>query len=458
MASGDWTPYEEPQQVTPLYSQPPAVGQTAIQRVTRRLIPYLFVLYVVCFLDRINVSFAALQMNADLKLTATQYGLGAGIFFVGYVLFQVPGNLIMSRIGARLWIGVIMIVWGLIAAGMTFIQGPRSLYACRVLLGFAEAGFFPGVILYLTHWFPAPDRARAVSLFMIAIPIAAIVGGPISGMILSLGGLWGVAGWRWLFVLEALPAVVLGVVNLRFLTNRPEEADWLEPAERDWLSRTLEEERERVRRQRNLTVTQALGHRAVWTLGLLYGLLIVAIYGLSLWLPLLLKEVSKGSNLLVGFLSAIPQLAAAVGLVVIGTRSDRTGERLMHIAVPALIGAAGLAMSAVFHSLPLVLVALSLAAMGTTSTCAPFWSLPNRFLAGNAAAAGIALINSIGNLSGFLGPYLLGYLRDRTHHYAAGFWLLAALLVGAAWLTLSLRRSMLLGSVSHAGKRSVAYR
>ena len=436
----------------------PVVGRNAVLKVTRRLIAYLFLLYVVCYLDRINVSFAALTMNADLKLSATQYGTGAGIFFLGYVLFQVPGNLIMSRVGARHWIGAIMIVWGFLAAGMALIQGPRSFYALRMVLGFAEAGFFPGIILFLTQWFPAEERARAVSRFMVAIPISAMIGGPISTALLSLGGIGGIAGWRWLFVLEGLPAVILGLVTLRFLTNRPEDAEWLEPAEKDWLAKKLREEREQIQRRRSLTVSQTLTHKAVWALGLLYALLIVGIYGLSLWMPQILKEVSRGSNFQVGLLSAVPQLFAAVGLVYVGNSSDRTGERFRHIALPALLGAAGLAMSAMVHSLPMMMIALTAAAVGATSVCAPFWSLPSRFLAGNAVAAGIALINSIGNLNGFLGPYLLGYLKDHSHSFAAGLWFLSACLGVATWLTLRLRRSLTLEYYASGGRFGETYR
>ncbi len=423
----------------------------AMSRVSRRLIPFIFLLYVVCYLDRINVSFAALQMNHDLGFSAEVYGLGAGIFFIGYVLFQVPANLIMARVGARRWIGGIMIVWGLVSGGMAFIHSAAGFYTLRVSLGFAEAGFFPGMILYLTYWFPAQERARAVARFMTAIPIAAIIGGPISGALLSLGGLGGLAGWRWLFILEAIPALLLGCVTLVSLTDGPEEAQWLSGEEREWLRQALARERNPSGQSVAIAFREILGRGAVWALGLLWFLLVVAGYGLSLWLPQILKDRSGASDQIVGWLSTIPQLVAATGMIYIGARSDRTGERFLHLAVPASVGALGLVGSAYFHSVPLLVVALSMATMGVIGVVGPFWSLPPLFLGSAAAAGAIALINSIGNSGGFAGPYLVGLIKNATQSYEGGLLVLAGLQFLGVLIALGLRWSQSRGDFGSGG-------
>jgi ACS family tartrate transporter-like MFS transporter len=404
---------------------------TAVSKVTRRLLPFLFVLYVVCFLDRVNLGFAALQMNRDLGFSPAVYGFGAGVFFLGYVLFEVPSNLVLARVGARRWIARIMITWGLIAAAMMFIRGPLSLYALRFLLGAAEAGFFPGMIYYLSRWYPAAERARAIARFMVAIPVSGIVGGPISGALLGLNGWLGLAGWQWLFLLEGLPAVLLGFVVLAFLTDGPEEATWLTPSEREWLSARLSAERNECERRHGLGVVQALTNGTVWQLGALILLSnAFGVYVLGLWLPQIVRSLGGMSDLAVGIVTAVPNLVAAVAMVLVGAHSDRSGERLLHIAAVATVAGVGFVASALLHSPPLVVVALSLAAAGAISSHGPFWTLPSRFLTGSAAAGGIALIVSIANLAGFAGPYIMGLLRGASGNFRSGL-----LSVGLATLT-----------------------
>jgi MFS transporter, ACS family, tartrate transporter len=404
---------------------------TALPKVTRRLLPFLFVLYVVCFLDRVNLGFAALQMNRDLGFSPAVYGFGAGIFFLGYVLFEVPSNLVLAHVGARRWIARIMITWGLIAAAMMFIRGPLSLYALRFLLGAAEAGFFPGMIYYLSRWYPAAERARAIARFMVAIPVSGIVGGPISGALLGLNGWLGLAGWQWLFLLEGLPAVLLGFVVLALLTDRPEEATWLTPSEREWLSARLSAERNECEQRHGLGVVQALTNGTVWQLGALILLSnAFGVYVLGLWLPQIVRSLGGMSDLAVGIVTAVPNLVAAVAMVLVGAHSDRSGERLLHIAVVATVAAVGFVASALLHSPPLVVVALSLAAAGAISSHGPFWTLPSRFLTGSAAAGGIALIVSIANLAGFAGPFIMGLLRGASGNFRSGL-----LSVGLATLT-----------------------
>jgi ACS family tartrate transporter-like MFS transporter len=409
-------------------------------RVTRRLIPFLFLLYVVAFLDRVNVGFAALQMKADLGFGDAVYGLGAGIFFLGYFAFEVPSNLILERVGPRWWIARIMITWGAISSCMMFVRGEAAFHTLRFLLGVAEAGFFPGIVLYLTYWFPAAERARAVALFMTATAMAGVIGGPLSGALLEMDGIAGLAGWQWLFLLEGLPAVALGFVVLAYLTDRPEHAEWLAPEDRSWLVARMAAERAAVERDHGSSLRRALLDRRVWSLALLYFALILGIYGVSLWLPQIVAGLAQMSELEVGLVTAIPYLVASVGMVLVGGHSDRTGERRWHIAGPALAGAAGFAASASLDEPALALAGLSLAALGIWSALGPFWTLPPAFLAGSAAAGGIALINSVGNLGGFVGPYALGLLKQSTGSFRAGLLMLALALLAVAALALRLPR------------------
>jgi MFS transporter, ACS family, tartrate transporter len=427
------------------------IERATLAKVTRRFLPFLFLLYIVCFLDRVNVGFAALKMNHDLGFSAAVYGFGAGVFFLGYALFEVPSNLILARVGARVWIARIMITWGLLAAAMMFVRGPLSFYGLRFLLGAAEAGFFPGIIYYLSRWFPAAERAKAVARFMVAIPLASVVGGPLSGALLSLRGHFGLAGWQWLFLLEGLPAVVLGFVVLAYLTDRPEEAAWLTPAERAWLSMRMSREHEECEQRHGLSVLQALSNGTVWQLGLL--ILLCASCGqyvLGLWLPQIVQGFSGLSDFMVGLVSAVPNLAAAVAMVMVGAHSDRSGERLLHIAASASVAAFGFLASAYLHSPVLIVLALSLAAAGLQSSHGPFWTLPSLFLSGRAAAGGIALINSLANLSGFVGPYVIGLLRGASGDFHSGLLLLALVPLAGATLALRLRGSPVLATVPAA--------
>ena len=326
---------------------------SAIGKASLRLIPFLFLAYMVNFLDRVNVGFAALAMNEDLGLTPEMFGFGAGIFFLGYIAFEVPSNVALYRFGARLWIARIMISWGLVAAAMAFIVGEMSFYALRLLLGVAEAGFFPGIILYLTFWFPREERARIVSMFMAAVPIATVIGGPLSGALLGMHGLGGIAGWRWLFVIEALPAILLGALALAVLPDRPRDASWLTPAEAEALEARLAVEAGEARRHGYEGLWQALTNPRVLLLGVTYFCLVIGLYGIGFWMPQVIKTFGL-SNLATGFLTAVPYLVAAIGMVLAGRHSDRTGERAWHVALPLLIGACAFAWSALAGALPVV--------------------------------------------------------------------------------------------------------
>jgi ACS family tartrate transporter-like MFS transporter len=412
-----------------------------LARVRRRLIPFLFVLYLVSYLDRVNVGFAALQMNTALNFSPTVYGFGAGIFFLSYVLFEIPSNLLLHRIGVRIWIARIMITWGVVSAATMFVRGATSFFVLRFLLGAAEAGFFPGIILYLTRWFPAAERARAVAWFMTATALAGVVGGPVSGALLTLHGSGGLAGWQWLFLLEGVPAVALGFAVLLWLPDRPRDARWLTADESRAIEAAIEAEQDGIRSTAHEALGPALMSGRVWLLASIYFTIVVSFYGISLWLPQIVQSFAHASDLRVGLLSAIPYVAAAAGMVIVASRSDRSGERGGYVAMSAIVGAAGFILAAWFDNGAASLAALSLAAFGVWSTLGPFWTFPPRFLIGPAAAGGIALINSVGNVGGFVGPYLLGYVRERTGSFASGLLVLAASLVMTAVLALLVRRA-----------------
>lgn len=401
------------------------VAARALGRVRRRLIPFLALMYLVAYLDRINVGFAALQMNAALGLSSQVFGIGAGMFFIGYFLFEVPSNLVLAKVGARVWIARIAVVWGLVSIGMMFVGGSRSFYVMRFLLGAAEAGFFPGIVLYFTYWFPAPERARAVAQFSMASMVAGIVGAPLSGLLLSLDGAGGLGGWQWLFLVEGIPAVVLGLVALVYLTDRPEVARWLPEDEKAWLVETLRRERDSSPRADAHTLRIGLLDRSVWGFAAVLFLVVTSGYGFSFFLPQIVKGFSGASDLAVGLWSALPFLAAAVAMVTVATHSDRTGERRWHVACSAWTAAIGLGWASIAASPLIAFLALVVAAMGLYSTTPPFWSMPTGFLRGAGAASGIALINSVGNLGGFTGPYLMGWLRDAVGDFHAGLRVLA---------------------------------
>lgn len=419
---------------------------TTLTKVTSRLVPFLIVCYFIAYLDRVNVGFAALTMNQDLGLSQTAYGFGAGIFFLAYFLFEVPSNLMLERFGARKWIARIMLSWGLLSGLMAFIPdigratglgSENTFYLIRVLLGVAEAGFFPGIIFYLTLWFPAEYRARIVGYFMAAIPLSTVIGAPISGYLLGLHGLGGLAGWQWLFVIEALPAIVLSVVVFFYLTDRPADAHWLEASERDWLAERLRLEQKQREAVREYTVGQALINPRVIGLSLVYFGAVATNYGLGFFLPQIVKAFGL-TTFMTTVVSALPYAVGTVAMVWWGRRSDRKTERRFHTAIPLFLAAAGIALSTVLDDPTLKMLAFCLAGFGIFSCLPVFWTLPTAFLSGAAAACGIAVINSIGNLAGFAGPFAMGWIKDHTGSYTGGLLLLAGLGVIAMGIVLSL--------------------
>jgi ACS family tartrate transporter-like MFS transporter len=417
---------------------PEDLRRTVVARVSRRLIPFLLLLYVLNFLDRVNVGFAALEMNRDLGFGPAVYGLGAGIFFLGYCLFEVPSNLVLYRTGARIWIARIMVTWGLAASAMMLVRTPASFYVLRFLLGVAEAGFFPGIIYYLTHWYPARERARAYAWFLSAIPVCGVIGGPVSGALLGLDGRLGLRGWQWLFLLEGIPSIVVGLMVLRFLPNRPREARWIPPEERVWLEVQVEGERAGMP-PHGVSLRRTLGNPQVWLLGLSYFLLLVALYGFALWLPQLVKAAGNFGNFEVGVITAIPYAVAAVGMLLVGRSSDRSGERYLHLALPAVAGAVGFLATTRAEGPVMLVAGMSLAAFGVLGWLGPFWALPTAFLREQAAAGGIALINSMGAVGGFVGPYAIGEIKQRTGEFGPGLMFLAACMAAAAVIVLALR-------------------
>ena len=416
--------------------------ESAAARVRRRMVPFLFLCYIFAYLDRINVGFAALQMNAALGFSSAVYGFGAGIFFVSYTAFEIPSNIILARVGARRWIARIMITWGLISACMMFVHDAKTFYALRFLLGAAEAGFFPGIIYYLTRWVPARERARTIATFMTATVTAGIVGGPISGALLSLDGTSGLAGWQWMFLLEGIPAALLGVVVLFALDESPSDATWLSAAERHALVSQLDEEGRATGDGRVHHVGDALKHRWLWVLALVYFVVPVALYGFGFFLPQILQAAFKGTPFQIGLLSAIPYLFGAAGMVVAARHSDRTGERRWHVALAAGLSGAAFIATAFVSGLVPSLVLLSIAMLGLTSMLGPFWTLATSFVHGAGAAAGIALINSVGNIGGFVGPYGIGYLRDATNSFSAGLIAIGVIVVLGGALVLAVPRGL----------------
>jgi MFS transporter, ACS family, tartrate transporter len=412
-----------------------------VSKVTRRLIPFAFICYVVAYIDRVNVGFAATVLQRDLGLTDSQYGYGAGLFFLGYCFFEVPSNLILDRVGARRWIARILIGWGIVSMGMVFVRDVNTFYLARILLGLAEAGFFPGIVLYLTYWIPAADRARTGALFMMAAPVAIIVGAPISNRLLALDGALGLRGWHWLFLIEGLPAVVLGIFALRALTDRPRDATWLSDGEREWLTRTMDQENARRAATGHTSLVRSLRSGRVWLLCSVYFLNTVVTYGIFLWLPKILTEAAGGRQSFgLSVMTALPFCAALVAMFLVGRHSDRTGERKYHVAACTMTAAAGLLLAVAFRgNLWLVVLSFTLSQVGQRSVQGVFWAIPPIFLGGTAAAACIGLINAIGNLGGWVGPSVMGMLRDATGTYSRGLLVLAAALVIETIIVISLR-------------------
>ena len=417
-----------------------------IAKVARRLVPFLIVCYFIAYLDRVNVGFAALTMNQDLGLSQTAFGFGAGIFFIAYFIFEVPSNLLLERFGARKWIARIMLSWGIISGMMAFtptiarvtgLGNEYSFYLIRVLLGAAEAGFFPGIIFYLTLWFPIEYRARIVGYFMAAIPLSTVIGAPISGALLYLHGGLGLAGWQWLFIVEALPSIILAGVVFFYLTDRPADAAWLAPDERIWLAERLELEQRSRKAVYDYTVLESLVNPRVLGLSLVYFGAVATNYGLSFFLPQIVKAF--GLNIfLTTLVSATPYVVGTIGMVWWGRRSDRVAERRFHTAFPLFLAAAGIAVSTALDDPLLKMISFCVAGFGIFACLPVFWTLLTAFLSGAAAAAGIAVINSIGNLAGFAGPFAMGWIKDHTGSYAGGLLLLAGLGIIAMGMVLML--------------------
>jgi ACS family tartrate transporter-like MFS transporter len=409
-----------------------------MRRVAWRLIPFLLLCYVVSFLDRVNVSFAALQMNRDLGFNADVYGTGAGLFFITYCLFEVPSNLILFRVGASRWIARIMFTWGLVAAGMAFISGPYSFYAMRLLLGVAEAGFFPGIIFFLSQWFPAAHRAKMVGLFMIGMPLSGLIGAPISTSLLdATNGLLGYAGWQWMFVIEGVPSVLLGVVCFLVLPDRAADAHWLTPEQRRHLQATVDHERRSIEAKHGYSIVEGLTNRRVLALALLLFLFTMALNGSLFWIPQIVKTFGV-SNATVGWLTAIPYFLSVLAMVTWSRHSDAAGERVWHITSAAFTSATGFVIASVWLDVPIVaMCGLSLGCIGIYSALPIFWSLPTSFLTGPTAAGAIALITASGNLSGIVAPALIGWSKDLTNGFGAAMlgMALAGVLTGCLCLT-----------------------
>ena len=415
-----------------------AVQKSALRKAAYRLVPILTIAYIFNYLDRTVVGFAALTMNRDIGLSATQFGIGAGLFFVTYCLFEIPSNLALYRFGARRWIARIMISWGLISAATALVTGPTSFYVLRLLLGLAEAGFFAGVTYYLAAWFPAQLRTRMLAWFLIGIPLSSLIGSPIAGLLLQLDGVGGIAGWKWLFIGVSLPCVVIGLIVLRLLADRPQNAAWLTPAERRALTAMLANEaRERPRSE----LWAALKDPRVLILAVVQFGFTLGSYGIGIWLPLMLKEY-QFSNLTIGMIAAVPYLFASAAMIAWAWHVDRTGKKIVNLVIACFVAAVGLVISILTGSLLVALVGLTLALIGVTSARAIFWTIPTRFLAGIGAAGGLAFINSIGTAGGFAGPALMGWLKDATGSFERGLLVMAAIMLATTLIAVSLKLVM----------------
>jgi D-galactonate transporter len=418
---------------------PSPVGERARRRIMRRLMPYLFVLFVIAYLDRVNVSYAALQMKDELSFTDEVLGFGAGVFFWGYFLLEIPGSILVEKWSARRWIARIMISWGIVAMLMGFVQTKNQFYVLRFMLGLAEAGFFPGLIVYISHWFRAADRAKTIGIFMAALPVANLIGSPMSGLLLNVD-YFGLHGWRWLFIVEGIPAVVFGIITIFYLTDWPKEAAWLPADEREWLQRELAAEHHAKRATHGLRILQAFRHREVVILSLAYFCIVSSLYGFTFWLPSIIKKQSGSSNLRVTLIAAIPYCVGLVAILLVGWSSDRTKERRWHTALSMIAVSLGLILAVVLQDrFALSIAMFCLAAAGIYAYLPGFWSLPTSFLTGTAAAASVGLINSVGNLGGYVGPQVVGYLSTLTGSFFAGVVYLSVSALVAAVLVLSIR-------------------
>ena len=413
------------------------IEKRTLRKITWRIVPFIMILYLIAYIDRVNIGFAAITMKEDLGFTASILGFGAGIFFLGYFLFEVPSNIILHKVGARIWIARVMVTWGIIAGGMAFVESSTSFYVMRFLLGVAEAGFFPGIILYLSYWFPARNRAGVIALFMAAAPIATAIGSPISAALLEMHGIMGLAGWQWMFLIEAVPAVILGVVVFFYMTDRPEKAAWLKPDEREWLVKTMQAEDANKGGQQHHSILRGLANPRVLALALIYFGTSAGLYTLGIWAPQIIKELGV-SSMTVGLLNAIPPIISVVAMILWSRPSDKTNERTWHVALACLTAAVGLAIAASTGSMFGLIAALTIVNVGISCSKPPLWSMPTMFLSGAAAATGIATINSIGNLGGFAGPAMIGWVKDQTGSFAGGLYFVAGLLILSTVLTLVL--------------------
>jgi MFS transporter, ACS family, tartrate transporter len=402
------------------------IETSTIRAISWRLIPFLVLAYFFSYLDRVNLGFAALTMNAELKFSPLIFAWGAGIFFIGYFIFEVPSNLALEKFGASRWIARIMVSWGIISALMATVSGEVSFYVLRFLLGVAEAGFFPGIILYLTYWYPAEYRARFMAAFAIAVPVSTVIGAPVSGLLLGLDGLAGLKGWQWLFIIEGVPSALLGIVTWFYLTDKPEYANWLKPEQKVWLAAKLNAEKAAKEAVRHFTLGQALSSPKVITLSLIYFGFVGALYGMQFWLPQIVKAFGL-TNAQTGFVTAIPYLFGTIAMILWARHSDATRERVKHVGAPFFLTAIALAISSYLTDPTLTMLALTFAGIGIFCIFAVFWTLPTAWLSGTAAAGAIALINSIGNLAGFGGPYLVGWVKEATGSTSHGLLVLAVL-------------------------------
>ena len=423
--------------------------QRTLRKISWRIVPFIMLLYFIAYIDRVNISFAALTMNKDLGFSSAVFGFGAGIFFVGYFLFEVPSNVILEKVGARLWIARVMITWGILSAIFAFIKGETSFYVLRFLLGAAEAGFFPGIILYLSYWFPVRRRAQVVSFFMAAAPISTVLGSPLTTALLQMDGIAGLKGWQWMFILEAIPAILLGFVVLFYMTDRPEKATWLAEDEREWLVNTMNAENAAKGAKAHHSIWSGLADLRVLALALIYFGTSAGLYTLGIWAPQIIGQFGL-STMQVGLLNAVPPAIAIIAMILWARHSDRTGERTWHVVIACLVAAVGLALAGVASSVVAVVAALTVVNVGISAAKPPLWSMPTMFLSGPAAAAGIATINSIGNLGGFAGPWAIGWIKDLTGSFLGGLYMVAGLLVLSAVLTLVLAGSQRAPSVARS--------
>lgn len=417
-----------------------ALESRTLRRVSIRIVPFVMALYFVNYLDRTNLGIARSHISAELQLSATMFGLAAGIFFIGYVLVEIPSNLALERFGARRWLARIAVSWGIVAAAIGFAPNAATLLVLRFLLGVAEAGLFPGVIFYLTRWFPHAHRARIVALFMMASPIAAAVGTPLAAWLIEHGeGVWGLSGWRFMMITVGLPAVILGIICWFYLTDRPADANWLPPDERRWLVDVLAEEEREVGSHFNYPLRRALTSPRIWALAMVYFGIAYGLYALAFFLPSIIADMKQLSIVQIGLITAIPYSCAAVAMYLWSRHADRRREHVWHVAVPLAVGGAAIPAALYLGSPVLALVPMIITAAGVYSAIPSFWALPSRFLTGAAAAGGIGLINSVGNLGGFVAPYATGALNDATGTDRAGLWAIGAVMVAAAGLVVALR-------------------